>query len=90
MWSDFSKVIPDVHLTVQYAEEIALEYSHVPTAQFCSRRGAVLQGMVTQPSVYFTPELKAAYEAQARENVALEGRLLAAVGAAMLPYGDAT
>lgn len=71
----------------RYAHQIALEYKHIPVAPFCSRRGAVLQGMVTQASVYFTAQLKADYETQARANVALESRFLTAAGATLLPYG---
>jgi len=42
--------------------------------------------MVTQGSIYFTTQVKADFEVQARANVALESRFLTAAGATLLPY----
>ena len=73
----------------RYAQDIALEYCHINNmAQFCSRRAAVLKTMAVQPSVYFTPEIKAEFESQARENLAHECSLLAAYADILLPHSE--
>ena len=52
------------------------------------KRAAVLKTMAVQPSVYFTPEIKAEFESQARANLAHECSLLAAYADILLPHSE--
>ena len=85
----FGATFSHAGIYARYAQDIALEYCHINNmAQFCSRRAAVLKTMAVQPSVYFTPEIKAEFESQARENLAHECSLLAAYADILLPHSE--
>ena len=85
----FGATFSHAGIYARYAQDIALEYCHINNmAQFCSRRAAVLKTMAVQPSVYFTPEIKAEFESQARENLAHECSLLAAYAGILLPHSE--
>jgi predicted metal-dependent HD superfamily phosphohydrolase len=55
-----------------YAEAVRQEYAHVPDAQWTSGRAAVLQRFLDAPVIFPDPEFRAAWEAQARANLARE------------------
>lgn len=62
----------------RYEADVRAEYAFVPEEVFRAGRARVLKSFSERPSIYFTPEGKARWEAQARANVA---RSLKALGA---------
>lgn len=61
----------------RYAAQIACEYGWVPDAAYRQGRTKVLQGFLAREHIYFTPALRALWEAPARANLMRE---LAALG----------
>ncbi|MDO9380526.1 MAG: metal-dependent phosphohydrolase [Nocardioidaceae bacterium] len=55
-----------------YAEDIRLEYAHVPPDVFGTRRAAILEGLLDHPSLFASPQGRVRWEAPARENVRAE------------------
>lgn len=62
-----------------YEAAIRDEYAMVPDDAFRRGRLAILEGFLARPAIYRTPELRAAFEARARENL---GRSVARIRAA--------
>jgi len=56
----------------RYTEQIAHEYAWVPPEMYRARRAAVLQDFLNRPTLYFTPALRALWEAPARLNLQRE------------------
>ncbi len=54
----------------EYERQIRDEYAWVPEPIYRCERGKVLQAFLDRPSLYRTEPFRAAYEAQARENLA--------------------
>jgi len=48
---------------------IRQEYAHVPEDQFGPGRVNLLERFLDRPHVYYTPEIRKRYEAQARANL---------------------
>lgn len=61
----------------RYASQIAQEYGWVPEPAYRQGRAKVLQAFLDRPHIYFTPALRAIWEAAARANLERE---LAALG----------
>lgn len=55
-----------------YAAAVRREYAHVPDTDYRIGRSAVLKKFLGRPQLYFTPEMRARYEAIARKNIAME------------------
>ena len=55
-----------------YAQGVRQEYAHVPEADYRAGRSAVLKKFLDRPQLYFTAEMRARFEAQARTNIAME------------------
>lgn len=62
----------------RYASQIAQEYNWVPEPAYKAGRAKVLQAFLDRHHVYFTPALRALWEAQARANVQREIKALVA------------
>lgn len=56
----------------EYARQVRLEYAHVPPAQFAAGRSKVLSTFLAAPTLFFTEEAAAAFEANARANLTAE------------------
>lgn len=56
----------------RYTEQIAHEYAWVPPEMYRARRAAVLHDFLNRPTLYFTPALRALWEAPARLNLQRE------------------
>ena len=54
----------------EYARAVRLEYAHVPSAEFATKRAAVLSHFAAAPTLYFGPLREA--DARARANLAAE------------------
>lgn len=59
-----------------YAEGVRQEYAHVPEADYRAGRSAILKKFLDRQQLYFTTEMCGRFEAQARENIAMEIRSL--------------
>lgn len=55
-----------------YASAVRDEYAHVPTDAFRAGRAAVLVSILDLPTLYRLPELRDAWESQARANLTAE------------------
>lgn len=55
-----------------YAQAVRREYAHVPEAAFRAGRAGVLRRFLEAPHLFADPDLRIAYEARARENLARE------------------
>lgn len=73
------QIVVDVDLAIlgaepsrfdEYERQIRKEYSDVPVVQFRRARGRVLTEFLKRPTIFNTERFKAAYEAQARLNLA--------------------
>lgn len=56
----------------RYAEEIRLEYQHVPSQVFAEKRAAILTSFLDNKTIFFSKMFSSKMEASARRNVALE------------------
>lgn len=74
------QVLVDIDLSIlgapparfaEYEAQIRREYAHVPGFLFRMKRRSILRGFLARPSIYATPELRARFEAGARENLAV-------------------
>jgi predicted metal-dependent HD superfamily phosphohydrolase len=61
----------------RYAAAVRREYAHVPDATFRAGRAAVLRHLLTLPALFRLPELAAAWERPARDNLRRELATLA-------------
>jgi predicted metal-dependent HD superfamily phosphohydrolase len=48
---------------------VRAEYAHVPAADYCAGRRAILQGFLARPRLYSTEYFHARLEQRARENL---------------------
>ena len=72
-----------------YTENIRYEYSHVPLAVRKEKRAQVMRSFLDVEVMYFTEEMRALCEAQARCNISAEVRALTGTAAAeMQPSGS--
>jgi predicted metal-dependent HD superfamily phosphohydrolase len=55
----------------EYERQIREEYAHVPEALFRAKRGSILRTFLNRERIFGTPHFHAAFEAQARQNLAL-------------------
>ena len=53
----------------EYSQAIRREYAWVPESMYRKGRKKVLKSFVERERIYFTDEMKARYEAQARKNI---------------------
>ena len=53
----------------EYSQAIRQEYAWVSESMYCEGRKKVLKSFVERERIYFTDEMKARYEAQARKNI---------------------
>ncbi|MGH9937527.1 MAG: HD domain-containing protein, partial [Blastocatellia bacterium] len=60
----------------EYGRAIRKEYSWVPRPMYRRGRRKVLNGFLEREHIYHTEEIRAAYELQARLNIAAEIRSL--------------
>lgn len=58
-----------------YLEDVRAEYAHLPVEEFVRARLAILRRLADRPRLYASP-LGAAWEEQARENIAMETQRL--------------
>ena len=58
-----------------YLEDVRAEYAHLPLGEFVRARLAILRRLAARPRLYVSP-LGAAWEEQARENIAMETQRL--------------
>jgi predicted metal-dependent HD superfamily phosphohydrolase len=56
----------------RYSDSIRAEYDWVPIDQYRAGRGNVLRRFLDRPSLFFTAEMAACFEEQARTNLAAE------------------
>lgn len=59
-----------------YSQAIRKEYRHVPSILYRRGRKKVLQHLLQKTPLYYTPEFFERFEAQARENVRMEMKML--------------
>eukprot|EP01059_Diplonema_ambulator_P036993 TRINITY_DN9567_c1_g1_i1.p1 TRINITY_DN9567_c1_g1~~TRINITY_DN9567_c1_g1_i1.p1 ORF type:complete len:721 (+),score=242.84 TRINITY_DN9567_c1_g1_i1:1063-3225(+) len=62
----------DRHAYFEYAQQISMEYAHVPNAVYFGKRAEVLQSFLTPERLYFTDTMHGKYGARARENITQE------------------
>ena len=62
----------------EYSEAIRQEYAWVPESMYRKGRKKVLRSFMKRERIYFTDEMKARYEAQARKNIDNEIKSLSA------------
>ncbi|MDD5511496.1 MAG: hypothetical protein PHI12_11910 [Dehalococcoidales bacterium] len=74
----FTDIIADIDLAIlgaepkrfaEYESQIALEYQHVPMAQYREARARFLQYLLDRPKIYRTDYFHDCFEAKARENL---------------------
>lgn len=61
---------------LEYRQAIRREYSWVPEFVYRRKRRAVLESFLTREQLYFTSEMRARLEAQARQNLSAEIQFL--------------
>ncbi len=57
---------------LRYVNGVRAEYAHVPDDDFKTARSLILQGFLDREQIYLLPEARAAYEDNARTNIAAE------------------
>lgn len=62
---------PDADYT-KYADDIRIEYQHIPEPLFRERRAAVLRSFLGVPNIYATERFRTRFENQARQNIRAE------------------
>lgn len=56
----------------RYARAIRREYSHIPKAEFRTKRAQLLEIFLERAPIYLTPEIRSLFESQARSNIQRE------------------
>lgn len=57
---------------LRYINGVRAEYAHIPDEDFKTARSLILQGFLDRDQIYLLPEARAAYENNARTNIAAE------------------
>ncbi|PRZ36638.1 putative metal-dependent HD superfamily phosphohydrolase [Antricoccus suffuscus] len=57
---------------LRYVNGVRTEYAHIPDDEFKAARSHILQGFLERDRLYLLPEARAAYEDNARTNIAAE------------------
>ena len=66
------------HAYARYMRQIRVEYGHIPWQIYKSKRPSVLRTFLKTSNIYATHHFRSRLEAQARENVEAEARMLEA------------